>query len=66
MNDDVRRSVTRLLSGSGTSDVRDVAGSLQEAAMAVLQAVREQSIQHAPLTIFVVAASVLLLFMFRT
>jgi len=32
----------------------------------IIQAVRDQSIEHAPLMIFVVAGSVLLLFMLRT
>jgi hypothetical protein len=35
-------------------------------ASVVLDAVRDQSIEHAPLVIFVLAATVLLLFMLRT
>jgi hypothetical protein len=66
MNDDVRASFMRLFSGSATSDMRDVGWRLQDAAWAVYQAVRDQSIEHAPLTIFVVIAGVLLLFMLRT
>ena len=66
MNDDIRGSFTRLFSGSATSVVRDVGWRLQDAAWAVYQSVRDQSIEHAPLTIFVVAAGVLLIFMLRT
>lgn len=66
MNDDIRRSITRLFSGEAGADVRDVSWRVQDAGMAVYVAVRDQSIEHAPLTIFVVVAGVLLLFMLRT
>lgn len=66
INDDVRRFVKRLLAGSAGSDLREVTGPVHDAAVAVYYAVRDQSIEHAPLTIFVVAASILVFFMLRT
>jgi hypothetical protein len=66
MNDDIRRSLARLLSGAAGTDAQDMTWQVENAAMAVYQAVRDQSIEHAPLTIFIVAAGVLLVFMLRT
>lgn len=66
MNDDVRHFFKRLMAGSAGSDIREVAGPVREAAVAVYYAVRNQSIEHAPMTLFVVAAAVLVFFMLRT
>ena len=49
-----------------SSQIGEVAAFASGAAAVVLTAVRDQSIEHAPLVIFVLAASVLMLFMLRT
>jgi hypothetical protein len=66
INDDIRASMKALLSGHRSPELARVASSANDAAWQVMQAVKDQSLEHAPLTIFVVAAGVLLLFMLRT
>jgi hypothetical protein len=66
MNDDVRHYFQRLLSRDAMADVRDTGWYIQDASHAVMQAFKDQSIEHAPLMIFAVAAGVLVLFMLRT
>ena len=56
----------RLGSTPVSSQVGEVAALASGTATIVLAAVRDQSIEHAPLVIFVLAASVLMLFMLRT
>lgn len=51
---------------ASTSTVGDAGARLREVGSVVLDAAQTQSIEHAPMLIFVVAASVLLLFMVRT
>jgi len=63
----VRDQVSALASGGGPSgEFLTITERLKEFAFAVLQAVRDQSIDHAALTIFALGALVLLLFMMRT
>ncbi len=63
----VRDQVQYFFSGEGpTPEVLSSAHRLQDAVLVTLNAVRDQSIDHAPLTIFALAATVLLLFMLRT
>jgi hypothetical protein len=67
MNDSVRVFMARMFTRSAAaSQIRGVQWQVQDAVYAVYQAVKDQSLEHAPLMIFVVAAGVLLLFMLRT
>ena len=63
----VQDRLATLFSGRGpTGELLSEGARLQELGTAILQAVRDQSIEHAPLTIFALAAAVLVLFMLRT
>lgn len=63
----VRGLVRQLLDGEGLSpEVLSTVHRVNQAVLVALDAVRDQSIDHAPLTIFALAATVLLLFMIRT
>lgn len=63
----VREQLELMISGGGASrEVASVASSVRHLALITAQAVRDQSIEHASLTIFTLAALVLLLFMLRT
>jgi hypothetical protein len=67
MNDRVREQGQHLLAGRGASpEVSATAGQLQSALFVALDVLRDQSVAHAPLTIFALAATVLLLVMLRT
>ena len=67
MNDRAREQVQHLLTGRGPSpEVSSSAHHLQSALVVALDALRDQSMAHAPLTIFALAATVLLLVMLRT
>lgn len=66
VNDRVRQQVSlRLTSAQGQTDLSDVAADVHEAASAVFDAARHQTMEHAPLMIFVLAAFVLVAFMLR-
>ncbi len=63
----VRNELVSLAHGGGsTHDFASASAKVQDVLSLVLQAVRDQSIEHAPLTIFSLAALVLVLFMLRT
>jgi hypothetical protein len=63
----VRRELTLLFSGSGPPQGLATMGErVSDLALIVLQAARDQTIEHAPLVIFGLAAAVLVLFMMRT
>ena len=65
----VRDHVGLVLKGSpgNTSDeLATIGARLQDLLLVAVQAVRNQSIEHAPLVIFALAALVLVLFMLRT
>jgi hypothetical protein len=63
----VREQVTALAAGRGPSgELVTLTQRVQDLTFTVLQAVRDQSIEHAALTIFALGALVLLLFMMRT
>ena len=49
-----------------TSDVGDASGRIGEIGSVLFEAARTQSVDHAPMMIFIVAATVLVLFMVRT
>lgn len=63
----VRDHVSGLF-GTGRSggELGNAADQLRELGAVIFQAVHDQSIEHAPLVIFTLAAAVLVLFMLRT
>ncbi len=56
----------RFGNGGAASEFNHASNQLSDITWAVVQAVRHQTIEHSPFTIFVVVAVVLTLFMFRT
>ena len=63
----VQDRLATLFAGPGpTGELLSAGAKLQELGSAILQAVRDQSIEHAPLTIFSLAAALLVLFLLRT
>lgn len=67
MNERVRDQVNVVINGRGPSpEVTASAHQIESAAWAALDVLRDQSMAHAPLTIFALAAAVLLLVMLRT
>ena len=63
----VRRQLVLAFSSTGPTDqLSAVSERLGSLVYIVLQAAREQTIEHAPLVIFGLAAAVLVLFMLRT
>jgi hypothetical protein len=67
IDDRVRNQMALAFTRRGPTEEIATAGSrLQELAMVVAQALRDQSIEHAPMVIFALAAMVLVLFMTRT
>ena len=67
IDDRVRAQITHLASGTGpSSEIVSISARVQDLAFVALNAVRDQSFDHAPLVIFALAAMVLVLFMLRT
>jgi hypothetical protein len=63
----VREQISlRLGSGRASTQVANAGVMIRDLSSVVADAVRDQSIEHAPLVIFVLAATVLVLFMLRT
>jgi hypothetical protein len=62
----VREQMSGLWGGSGPSVVTSVSTQVRKASTMVLSAARDHSIDNAPLMIFALAATVLVLFMLRT
>jgi hypothetical protein len=63
----VRSEMAALLSGRGSSvEIAGFSGRVHELGMVAMQAVRDQSIEHAPLTLFALVALVLFALMLRT
>lgn len=63
----VREQISlRVGAGSSSTQVADASVAIRDVVSVVVAAVRDQSIAHAPLVIFVLAATVLVLFMLRT
>jgi hypothetical protein len=63
----VRSEVGALLAGRATAgELAGFGARLQDLALIAIQAVRDQSIAHAPLTLFALAALVLFVLMMRT
>ena len=66
-SDRVREQVSLRFSGAhGSSELMNAGTQVRDLASVIFEAARDQSLEHAPLVIFVVAASVLVLFMLRT
>jgi len=66
MNDRVRQEVSmRLVPGQAQTDLNQVASDVHDIGAIVVDAARSQTIEHAPLVIFVLAAFVLVAFMLR-
>lgn len=62
----VREQVTNALAGASSAQaVAGAGGEVQHLASILFSAARDQSIEHAPMVLFVGAASVLVLFMLR-
>ena len=62
----VRQQVTSALSSASSPQaVAGAGGELQHITLVLFSAARDQSIEHAPMVLFVLAASVLVLFMLR-
>jgi hypothetical protein len=67
VDDRVREQAERIVHGRTPSGEIAVAGEqAQDMAYVFMHAVRDQSIEHAPLTVFGLAALVLVIFMTRT
>ena len=63
----VRQQVSlRLTGGTAQAELRGAGVQIQNLASVIIDAARSQSIEHAPMMLFVVAASVLFFFMLRT
>ena len=63
----VREQVSlRFNTDTAQSEVNDAAGHVRDVAMVLFDAARDQTIAHAPMMIFVCAATVLMVFMLRT
>ncbi len=62
----VRERVMLLFSGSGSDSVRAWGHHIDALFDAVLQAVRDQSLDNAPLLIFTIVSAVLVVFMLRS
>lgn len=66
VNGRVRHEVSLRLNGDrAQAEIADAAANMQQLAGVVMGAVRAQTIEHAALAIFVVAAGVLTIFMLR-
>ena len=51
---------------AGSGEIAGFGGRMQELGLIAMQAVRDQSIEHAPLTLFALVALVLFTLMIRT
>ena len=66
MNDRVRQEVSmRMNTAQAHSDLNQIAADAHDIGAIVVEAARSQTIEHAPLVIFVLAACVLVAFMLR-
>ena len=62
----VRQHVASMLSTPNSSELAGAGKEVTTLALVVFDAVKDQSVAHAPLVIFALAATVLVLFMVRT
>jgi hypothetical protein len=66
MDERMRKEVMLRVNGDPSAQIASATATVNSLAAVVIDAVRDQSIEHAPLVIFVLLAGVLLLFMLRT
>jgi hypothetical protein len=67
VDDRVREQVSLRFSGTEPStELAHASSRLRDLVTVIIEAVRNQSLEHAPMLIFVLAATVLVLFMLRT
>jgi hypothetical protein len=66
IDDRVREQVSLRFRTAPTADLVNAGTQVRDLATVVFEAARDQSLAHAPLMIFVVAATLLTLFMLRT
>ena len=62
----VRDEFTRFLHGGAPGELSGAGATLKDLAQTALVAVRDQGMEHAPLTLFAIGAMVLVLFMTKT
>lgn len=65
-DDHVRDRVTTIVAGRPTVEIETAGEQAHDIALVIVEAARDQSIEHAPVMIFTLAATVLVLFMLRT
>ena len=66
IDDRVRHAIASLWRDVPSHEVVQASAALNDVGTAIIRAIEEQSIANAPLMIFVVVATVLMLFMVRT
>ena len=67
VDDRVRQQVSmRMGGGTAQAELRGAGAQVRDLAEIAFDAARNQSIEHAPMMLFVLAASVLFVFMLRT
>ena len=64
-DDRIREQIFLRVSAGPTAQLADLGSRVRDVAAILASAARNQSIEHAPLMIFVLAATVLVLFMLR-
>jgi hypothetical protein len=65
-DDRVREQLSARFSGGPSQQIANASSQVSDLMTVVATAARHQSLEHAPLMLFVVAATVLVLFMLRT
>ena len=66
IDEDIRAQVTQVLHGRAPAQRTAVVTDARELSLVIVQAVHDQTIEHAPLALFAFSATVLVLFMLRT
>ena len=66
MDERMRQEVMLRINGDPAAQLSSAGATVRSLTAVVVEAVRDQSIEHAPLVIFVVIGALLLLFMLRT
>ena len=62
----IRETAAHVFRGGAPAEMISLTADVRDLGIVVVQAVGDQSIEHAPLVIFALAATVLVLFMLRT
>ena len=66
VDDRVREQISLRLTAGPSVELANAGERVRDVTTVIVEAAREQSIEHAPLLIFVLAATVLVMFMLRT